>query len=192
MFRRFILFDANAAGGGTTSNSDESTSAGDNSAGNSTTLTFDDWQASLPDDQKVLIEDHTRGLKSALESERGTRKDLEKQLRDLAKEAEKGSKAETQLTQLADQLQTADRRANFYELAHMAGVKNLKLAYTVAVNDEMFDKHDRVNFDEMKKQYPELFVSTKPPRGDAGSGTESTTTQASDMNTLIRRRAGRS
>lgn len=156
-----------------------------------TTLTFDAWQKGLSDEQKGLIESHVKGLKSALDSERGSRKDLEKQLRDMAKKAEAGSDAQTQLTKLADDLLTADRKADFYEAAHAAGARNLKLAFTVALTDELFDKHGRVNFDEMKKSYPELFASTTTPRGDAGSGTDRKPKAGAGMNDFIRSAAGR-
>lgn len=192
MFKRHVLYAADAAGSGGTKGESGNDGEGSGNEGTQTALTFEAWQAALPEDQKALIEGHTRGLKSALDSERGTRKDLEKQLRDLAKKAESGSEAQTQLTQLADNLQSADRKADFYEAAHAAGVKNLKLAHTVAVSDELFDKHGRVNFDEMKKSYPELFGAVAAPRGDAGSGTQTSGQGGkADMNSAIRKAAGR-
>lgn len=190
--RRYILFDANAGGGG--GNSGSGSEGNGNSAGSSSDngLTYETWHESLPQEQKTLIANHTQSLKGALDSERETRKGLEKQVRDLAKKADAGSETQTQLTKLADDLQAADRKADFYEAAHTAGVKNLKLAFTVAVADEMFDKHGRVNFDEMKKSYPELFLGKTTPAGNAGDGTHQNHPAGSnDMNALIRRRAGR-
>jgi hypothetical protein len=202
MFKKFQpLLDANAAGsgGGTVdegAQGDSSTTLrsaqSERGKTESEILTFDAWHETLPDDQKALIAGHTKGLKSALDSERESRKSLEKQLRDLAKSAEKGSEAQTQLTKLADDLQASDRKAEFYEAAHAAGVKNLKLAYTVAVSDEMFDKHGRADFAEMKKIYPELFGATTNVRGDAGSGTDKKTKPSGGMNEFIRSSAGRS
>lgn len=154
-------------------------------------LTFDGWLGEQPDEVKVLLDGHTKGLKSALESERGSRKDLEKQLRDLAAKAEKGSEAQTQLAGIADQLGEADRKADFYEMAHGAGVTNLKLAYTVAVSDEMFDRRGQVNFDTMKQSYPELFGAKSVPKGNAGDGTDTQPSPAKDMNRYIRTAAGR-
>lgn len=192
MFRKsFMVFDANAAGSG---NGNGSTGNGNNAGvegSTEPTLTFETWSESLPEEQKSLIANHTKSLKGALDSERETRKGLEKQVRDLAKKAEAGSDTQMQLTKLADDLQSADTRATFYEEAHAAGVKNLKLAYTVAVSDEMFDKHGRVNFDTMKKSYPELFASTSTPRGDAGSGTNQTGHGKRNMNDFIRAGAGK-
>lgn len=155
------------------------------------TLTFDNWVKDQPEEIKTMLDGHTKGLKSALESERGSRKDLEKQLRDLAKKAEAGSEAEKQLTALADQQAAANQRADFYEQAHREGVTNLKLAYTVAVSEELFDKKGNVDFSEMKKSYPELFGQAPRANANAGTGTQKPPSPAQNMNDYIRRASGR-
>lgn len=154
--------------------------------------TFDAWLAAQDDGVRGLIDGHTRGLRTALESERGERKGLEKQVRDLASKSEKDSDAQKRLTEIADQLSETDRRAAFYEAAHTAGVTNLKLAYTVAVQDEMFDRHGNANLERLKQAYPELFAGarTTTPAGNAGAGTN-TQPPAGGMNAFIRRAAGR-
>jgi len=154
-------------------------------------LTFDGWLGEQPDEVKALLDGHTKGLKSALESERGSRKDLEKQVRDLAAKAEKDSDAQKELAGIADQLGEADRKADFYEVAHSAGVTSLKLAYVIAVQDEMFDRRGQVNFDTMKQSYPELFGKVATPPGNAGAGTDTQPSPAKDMNRYIRAAAGR-
>lgn len=153
---------------------------------------FDTWLNSQTEDVKTLLNGHTAGLKNALKSERESRSKLEQQLRDAAEKVEKGSETETQLIQLADQMSEASRKVDFYEAAHAAGVKNLKLAYTVAVSDEMFDKRGNVNFETMKQSYPELFGSApKAPTGNAGSGAGGGQTAGISMNDFIRRKVGR-
>ncbi len=159
--------------------------------GKGETLTYEAWFEKQDETVKGFLDGHTKGLKSALDSERETRKGLEKQMRELATKAEKGSDAEKQLTAFADKLAESDRRADFFDAAHKAKVTNLKLAYITAVTDELFDKKGNVSFDTMKKSYPELFASTKTPAGNAGDGTEGTTNVAADMNSRIRRQAGR-
>ena len=155
--------------------------------------TFETWLEAQAPEVKTLLDTHTQGLKSALDSERGTRKDMEKQLRDLAGKAEKGSEAQTELTKVADGLAEADRKTDFYEAAHAAGVNNLKLAYTVAVQDEMFDRRGGVNFEALKAAYPQLFGGTPAaPPGNAGAGTGTQPpAPKSGMNEFIRRQAGR-
>jgi len=181
-----VFYEANAGGGGGQSNNDGKQDGNDGEA-----LTFDAWLGKQDDKVKGLLESHTKGLKNALDTERESRKGLEKQMRELATKAEKGSEAEKQLTAFADKLAESDRRADFFDAAHKAGVTNLKLAYTIAVSDEMFDKKGNVSFDTMKKTYPELFGVKKAPAGSAGEGTEGNTNVAADMNARIRRLAGR-
>ena len=153
--------------------------------------TFDAWLSGQDDGVKGLIDGHVKGLRTALESERGERKNLEKQVRDLAKASDKDSDAQKRLTEIADQLSETDRRAGFYESAHAAGVTNLKLAYTVAVQDEMFDRHGNANMERLKQAYPELFGGARQttPAGNAGAGHN--TQPAGGMNDFIRRAAGR-
>lgn len=183
---------------------DNSTISGTNGAGTTTTtslpaeekvegetLTFDGWLDQQPENVKNLLDVHTKGLKSALESERGSRKDLEKQLRDLAKKVEAGSETEKQLTELADQQASASRRADFYESAHREGVTNLKLAFTVAGQDELFDKKGNVDFGEMKKFYPELFGTVAGANANAGSGTGKPPAATFSMDNYIREKVNK-
>jgi hypothetical protein len=155
------------------------------------TLTFESWIAGQPKEVKDLLDGHTAGLRTALGSEREIREDTEKKLRTMAEKAEKGSESQRQLVEMADKIAESDQKADFYEDAHAAGVTNLKLAYIVAKQEELFDKRGRVNFEAMKKDYPELFAGTVNAAGNAGSGTEGNLAGKGDMNTFIRQSAGR-
>lgn len=157
-----------------------------------TPQTYEAWLATQPAAVKKLIDDNTAGLKSALTAERTGRKDAERQVRDLAAKAEKGSEAQAELEKVADQMAEADRKADFYEAAHAAGVTNIRLAYTVATQDGMFDKCGDANFEAMKQEYPELFGGTpKPPVANAGAGTRKPPTGGKSMNDYIRKASGR-
>jgi hypothetical protein len=186
MFEKINLFlDGNDAGGGSAS-----ASASDaNTTISGGELNFDGWYSEQDDTVKNLLQDHTKGLKTALESERESRKAFEKQIKDLAAKAEKGSETEKQLTLLSEQIESADRKTAFYEDAHAAGVTNLKLAFILASTEGLFDKKGNVNFVEMKSNYPELFGSKKAPAGNAGDGTEALPVPKS-MNDFIRQAAG--
>jgi len=154
-------------------------------------LSYQEWLKGQAEPVKTMLDGWEKGLKTALESERTSRKDLDKQLRDMAGKAEKGSEAEKQLTGMADKISAADQRASFYEDAHAAGVTNLKLAYLAAVEGELFDKKGNVNFEQMKKEFPELFGGARiKPAGNAGTGTNGQPTGQS-MNEFIRKAAGR-
>lgn len=148
--------------------------------------TFDAWLSEHAD-VKPLYEAHTQGLRGALETERTARKDLEKQLRGLSKQAEAGSTAQQQLTELADKLTGIERQNKFYDIAHAAGVKNLKLAWKAA--EEYVGTDGEVDLNAMKKAYPELFSAPKVD-ANAGQGMQNQPTTM-DMNAIIRRAAGR-
>jgi hypothetical protein len=160
---------------------------------------WDEWHESLSDDLKGLIktrfDDDTKGLKSALESERSAKKELEKQLREVAAKAEKGSEFEKQLTELAGKLESEGKRAEFYEAAHKSGVTNLKLAWRVAQEDELFKRDGSPDIDALKADYPELFKQDAPPpsqRTNAGAGTNGNAPAKQTMNDIIRQAAGKS
>ena len=153
---------------------------------------YKDWFAKQPKEVQALVTENEAGLKGALTSERETRKDLETKVRDLAKDAEKGSELEKQLTLVADDLESANSKTDFYEEAHSVGVTNLKLAWLlVESTEELRDKRGNVDFDAMKKSNPELFVKAIPkPTGSGGEGTGSQTPGVEDMNAKIRKAAG--
>lgn len=154
-------------------------------------LTFEAWVIGQDENVRTMLDGHTSGLRSALNSERDARKGLEKQLKEIALKAEKGSELEKQLNELAAQQASLEQRADFFEQGHSAGVTNLKLAYLVASSEGYIDTKGRVNWDGMKKNYPELFGQTTRPSGNAGSGTNQQPTGAKSMNDYIRAAAGR-
>lgn len=180
---------AGGAGSGAAENTDQGDS-GDRGAQNETE-TFEGWLEAQPDEVKTLYEGHTQGLRTALNTERDSRKALEKELRDLAKKAEKGSESESKLTGMADRLAETERQNTFYDAAHAAGVRNLKLAW-MAANDAKLVRDDGVaDFAALKERFPELFDAGAPkPKGNAGDGSRTTPT-GNDFNDLIRRAAGR-
>jgi len=135
-------------------------------------ITWEAVLAGLTDEAKTLYQDHTSGLTSALDKERDARKDQEKSLRDLAKQAEAGSDAQKQLTEIADKLVTETKRADFFQEAAKPeiGCRSTKAAFTLALADDLFDKRGNVNWTALKESYPELFGVTPKPTADAGAG----------------------
>ena len=162
--------------------------------------TWEAWVAARPEAERTqitaLYEKQTAGLKTALDSERDTRKGLEKQVRELAKDAEKGSKAEKDLTALADQLSAEQRRADFYESAAKPeiGLVGTRAAWTLmnAEPDRYFDRKGNPNFDLLKQEHPYLFGQKPPvPRGNQGNGTQGQQHTGQTMNDMIRAAAGK-
>lgn len=157
----------------------------------SATLTFDTWYAALSTDVKDLLDDHTTGLKSALDDERRQRKSLANQMKELSKTAEAGSDLQKQLQTLTGQMSEADTKATFYEDAHLAGAKNLRLAWVAAKEYDLIGRNGAVDLAQLKTLVPELFTNKAPPPANAGSGANQSGLSAPDMNKAIRTMAGR-
>jgi hypothetical protein len=154
--------------------------------------TWENVLEGLPEEQRTLYTAHTQGLRSALESERDQRKQFEKQLRELAGQAQKGSQLETQLATLTTQLDEANRRADFVTEATGQGVVNARLAWLAAQEAQVFDRKGNVDWAALKQRYPELFrqqQATSP--GNAGAGTNQQPSGPAGMTQIIRRAAGR-
>jgi hypothetical protein len=151
--------------------------------------TFEAYLETVPEEIKTLYATHTSGLKSALDNERNSRKLAETSLRDLAKKAEKGSELEKTLTQQADELSKLQTQSTFYDKAHAAGVRNLKLAFMAAREMGLVSDKGDCDFAKLKTEMPELFI-VNPPPGNAGNGSAQQV-QRTDMNNVLRGAFGR-
>lgn len=156
---------------------------------------FATWLAAQPEMVRTLLEGHTKGLRTALESERGARKDLEKKLAKLAKGEDDPAKKE-ELQKLSAQLRDYQRQTAFYEQASMPenGVTDIALAYMAAQHDGLIDDDGEVDWAKLKASHPTLFAAgaRRPaPPGNAGSGTQAPPPKPKNMNDIIRQAAGR-
>jgi len=156
--------------------------------------TWETVLAALPEEQRKLYEQHTQGLRTALQSEREQHQDLARQLREATGKLEAGSETRQQLEQLTGQIEVANRRADFFEQATQPeiGCSSPRLAWLAAQEVEAFDRRGNVNWAVLKEQFPELFGqgTKKPPPGNAGSGTSNPPAKQG-MNAFIRQQAGR-
>jgi len=184
-----------AAGDGKTGDGQGQGAAGDGKSTTATTFeTFEAFLDAQPDEVNALIDGHTKGLKTALETERTARKGFEKELRDAAKKLEKGSDERQNLEGLADKLNKEQRRADFFDLAHNAGVTNLRLAWIAGQEAELIPEAVHLtDFGKIKERFPELFAQKekpKTPKGNAGDGTQTEQRPAGGMNAFIRASSG--
>ena len=156
--------------------------------------TFEDWFNTQPDNVKALISDHERGLKSALDAERGNTKALSRQISDLQGAAEKGSELEKQLSTLQARLTESERHASFIDGAGAAGCTNAKAAYKLAKADEDLWKRDgSPDWEAIKETAPEFFRKPTSVTGNPGSGTDKDPQAGSKMHPmdeLMRRSLG--
>lgn len=155
--------------------------------------TWDEVVAGLPEPQRALYEQHTKGLKAALESERTQRAQLAKELRTATEKMEQGSQARTQLEQATARLEEAERRAGFYGEASRPeiGCINPQLAYLAAREVNAFDARGNIDWKALQQQYPELFRAVRAPTPPANPGTGQPPQKGFDMNDALRRSARR-
>ena len=156
-----------------------------------TPASWDAWIETQDENVKGLYESHITGLRSTVKATRDERDALAKQIKELAKNAEKGSELEKSLAEFTGKLEQAERRATFAEdaIRPEIGCSNPKAAWALAVADNLFDRKGAADWSTIKAAAPELF--RKPSvAGNAGSGTATPPTKT-DMNAYIRRAAGR-
>ena len=153
-------------------------------------LTYDGWFNEQDDAVKGLISGNVTGLKSALDTERSQRKEMAKALKATTKELEKGTDARNALEKITVQLDAAEKRLAFVESVS-GQVSNVTLAWLAAQEIGAVDGTGAVNLETLKASYPELFVKKVRPAGNAGDGAGSSVAGKKDMNTFIRRSAGR-
>jgi len=156
-------------------------------------VTFETVYKALAETQRGAIDAHVSGLKSALADERNGRKELERQLRALSKQAEDGSALKAQLDKMAEEQAGTTARAMFFEAAHEAQVKNLRLAWLAAQEYSLVDaKTGEADFAKLRQMAPELFAVKPAPQGNAGSGAKQNgVADGKNMNDWIRSAAGR-
>lgn len=161
--------------------------------GQPTELDYDKWLESQPAHVKAAIERNTGKLQSALNSERESRKELTRQLREATGKAEKGSELEKQLGEVSSKAELAEKKAAFYESAGQPeiGCTNPKAAFLIATADDLFKRSGEPDWAAIKAAAPELFAAKKAPNGNAGSGTGNPPPTGVTMDDIIRRHAGR-
>lgn len=154
-------------------------------AGETPALEFDTWLQAQDTAVRGMLDSHTQGLRSALETERGNAKQLARQIKDLSGKVEAGSETARQLADLSSRLETEQRRADFYESATAAGCRDLRLAWLAA-------RDEGLTVEQVRTQYPTLFAVAKVPPTHAGNGAQAPGGGGErNINAFIRRAAGR-
>jgi len=151
---------------------------------------WDDVLKEMPEDAKALYNEHTAGLQNTVKATRDERDDLAKQIKDLLPKAENGSELEKSLTEALGKMESSNKRADFVEQAIKPeiGCRNIKAAYAVALQYDLFKKNGDPDWDLIKKESPESF-GVIIPDGDGGNGTETKIKTNDDFNAELRRRA---
>lgn len=191
-----IYYESNHDGGNGSAG-DNSNNGGDNQGDPATFATFEDWHKSLSEDQKKLAEPikaHFDRVYAAVSATRTERDNLSAQLRDAMKKTKEGSPERAELEKISNDLEKANRRADFYEQAPSHKCLEPKAAYALAVTENLFDKKGNVDWKALEAEAPGLFGEARkalPKKGGAGSGTDDKPAKQSNMSDWIRQQAGK-
>ena len=154
-----------------------------------TAVNFGEFIKTQPDNVRAAFDEHTKGLKTALDSEREARKNFETQLK--AQMATVEGEGKKKLEALLAERDEANAAASFYEGAISEGVNNPKLALIAAKSDGLI-KNGRTDWAALKKAYPELFAKTGTlPWPGEGSHNKTDLKPGDFMNDMIRGKAAR-
>lgn len=165
-------------------NTTTTTTASETQAGESGTQeTFDGWLGKQDATIKGLVDSHVGGLKSALESERTDRKEVQRQLNAL-KAIGDPTELQGKVAQLQATLDEQTVRNEFAEDAHTKGVTNIKLAYLAAKDAGLLGKKDC--WENLQTLAPELFQKKTAPPAAAGTGSGAQPNAAPTMNDFLR------
>jgi uncharacterized protein (DUF3084 family) len=155
-----------------------------------TAFDFAAWLAGQDEAVKTGLTKHfeteAAGLKSALTKERETRDALDKQLKTLSKNADKGSDLEKQLAELSAQLAASKQRIAFFA-TKPADLADDEAAWLLADSKGLIGEDGTVKWDALKTQHPALFAAKQeaqkppPPNTNAANGGRATGVTQQDL-----------
>lgn len=161
-------------------------------AASETHATFETFLEAQPEEVKALYQKHSESLLHSVKATRDERDAFKKQVKELMSKAEKGSEFEKSLIDMTAKLETAERRNNFLEDAIRPELqcRNARACWVLAEAEGLFDKKGNPDWTAIKTAAPELF-GTPTANANAGNATQQKPNPHRDMNTYIRKAAGR-
>lgn len=155
--------------------------------------TWDAFLETLPPAIKDLHAAHEAGLRNAVQATRQERDALKARLDAVIQglDGKEPAAVRQELQEMRSGLETANARADFFEMAAKpeVGCRNAKLAWMVAKAENLFDRKGNPDWAAIRQSAPELFGPALPS-GNAGSGAGSPTQGKQSMDDIIRQRAG--
>lgn len=153
-------------------------------------LEYETWLETQPENVKTLLAQRFEALENTVKATRQERDTLNGELKELGKKLEKGSEAETRLSELTSRLSQAEKKATFLELAWKEGCVRPSAAYALATSENLFKEDGLPDWSKLRESVPELFRVTNT-NTNAGSGTNKPVATQSP-NDVIRAAAGKS
>jgi hypothetical protein len=153
---------------------------------------FEAWLDTQDEPIKALVSKRFETLEHTVRATREERDGFSKQIKALAKGQAEGSDAKKQLEEMGAQLEKTEKRAAFLEDAMKPEIqcRNARAAWLIAEASDLFDKKGLPDWAAIKREAPELFGQTVA-HANAGQGTQQPPSPHQNMNSFIRKAAGR-
>ena len=149
-------------------------------------LVYENWLNKQPGEIQELVTRQQRALRDALVDERSRRKQLSASVKSLEAKTTGNAEVQAELAAMRGQLKDAQQRTQFYESAP-SDVANPRLAFIAAKEiGAISEKGERVDWDQMRKEMPELFRKVSIPTANAGAGAKQDGAAGTSMNDFIR------
>lgn len=149
-------------------------------------LVYENWLSKQPEEIQELITRQQRALREALVDERSRRKQLASAVKSLEAKTTGDQDIQAELAAIRGQLTEAQQRTQFYESAP-PDIVNPRLAFIAAREiGAISNKGERVDWDLLRRDMPELFRKIQIPPANAGAGARQDGAAGTSMNDFIR------
>ena len=149
-------------------------------------LVYENWLSKQPGEIQELVTRQQRALRDALVDERSRRKQLAASVKTLEAKTTGNSEVQAELAAMRGQLVDAQQRTQFYESAP-SDVANPRLAFIAAKEiGAISNKGEKVDWDMIRREMPELFRRVVIPPANAGAGAKQDGAAGTSMNDFIR------
>ena len=149
-------------------------------------LVYENWLSKQPGEIQELVTRQQRALRDALVDERSRRKQLSAAVKSLEAKTTGNQDVQAELAAMRGQLVDAQQRTQFYESAP-SDVANPRLAFIAAREiGAISEKGERVDWDLIRREMPELFRKVSIPTANAGAGAKQDGAAGTSMNDFIR------
>ena len=153
------------------------------------TIDFSAWMADQEPKVQQAFEGYESGLRNTVAATREDNKSLKEALKTASASAD--GELKTQLDALSGKLEEREREVAFIDQAVEQGVEKPRALWVLAKAAEAFDRYGKPDWQHLRSEYPMMFRTAPAPRGNAGSGAGTRPGGGPDMESMLRKAAGR-
>ena len=152
-------------------------------------IDFSAWMAEQPEQVRQAFEGYESGLRNTVAATREDNKSLKEALKSASAQAD--GELKTQLDALSGKLEEREREVAFIDQAVEQNVEKPRALWVLAKAAEAFDRYGKPDWQHLRSEYPMMFRSQPAPRGNAGAGAGTSPRGGPDIESMLRKAAGR-